>query len=98
MAELYMWVAPAPVGVEKGVLRSSGDAVLERINVAKLNSNLKSLAQDLEELLQGVEAKGGFNLSEIEIGVEVTAEAGVTLIGTAKVGGTAALTLRFCKG
>jgi hypothetical protein len=39
----------------------------------------------------------GLSLKELEVGIELTAEGGVSLIGTAKAGGTASLKLTFVR-
>jgi hypothetical protein len=85
MGEISIWVAPESDAVGMGVLKRGSDAVLEKLDPEKLNASLKALAQDLEAVLVGVETKGGFQLKGVEVGIEVTAEAGVNLIGTAKV-------------
>lgn len=97
MGKISVWTAPAANEVSKGVLRRGTDAVLEKLDPALLNASLRSLAKDLESVLAGVETAGGFRLAEVEIGVEITAEGGLNLIGVATLGGKAGLTLRFEK-
>jgi hypothetical protein len=53
--------------------------------VAKLRAATSDLAAKAD----------GLSLKELEVGIELTAEGGVNLIGTAKVGGTASLKLTF---
>jgi hypothetical protein len=94
MGEIRVWATPADA-VSKGMLSKGTEAVLEKLDPAQLNASLKKLAHDLEEIMKDVETKGGYRLSGIEVGVEITADAGVNLIGSASVGGKAGLTLRF---
>lgn len=88
-----VWTAPPrEVEVRGGRIP---DAVLNKIDVETLKANLQSLARDIDACMPDAETKGGFRLSEIEVGVEVSAEGGDNLIGTMTVGGKAALTLTF---
>jgi len=97
MSKVRIWAAPAPV-VDKGLVTRGPEAILEEIDVAELNANLRKVAADLDDILEGVETKGGFALKGIEIGLEITAEGGVNFIGTMTVGGKAAITLSFERG
>jgi hypothetical protein len=82
----------------KGIFASKGSkdlVVLKDIPTDKLRENLSSVCQGLAEALQDIKAVGNFTLKEVTIQVEVTAEGGVELIGTAKLGGKGAITLTF---
>ncbi|MDJ0592012.1 MAG: hypothetical protein QNJ72_18825 [Pleurocapsa sp. MO_226.B13] len=82
----------------KGLFSSRGskDVVAVRnIPTDRLKKNLSSVCQGLAETLQDIKAVGNFRLKEVSIEVEVTAEGGVELIGTAKLGGKGAITLTF---
>jgi hypothetical protein len=46
-------------------------------------------------MLNDVKQVGGFQLKQVTIQVEVTAEGGIELVGTAKLGGKGAITLTF---
>lgn len=96
MGEVNVWVAP-PAATSKSVFGSASEAVLQKLDPTQLNDSLKKLALELDQILKDVETKGGYRLKGIEIGLEITAEGGVNLIGTMTVGGKAALTLRFEK-
>lgn len=94
---LRIWVAPEAGDHAKGFVPGGrgADAVLEELDPAKLNANLKALAAKLDTVLAGVETGNGYRLKSIKVGLEVTAEAGVNLIGTVTAGGKAAITLSF---
>jgi hypothetical protein len=76
---------------------SRSEAVLAQLDPVALNASLKTLAADIDTMLTDVSAKGGYSLASIEVAVEVTVEAGINLIGTAKAGGKAGLVLKFEK-
>jgi hypothetical protein len=97
MGKITVWAAADDAAVKKGLVTSGADAVLKDIDSTALNASLKSLAADIDEMLQDVQTKGGFKLKQIDVGLEITAEAGVRLIGTMKVGGKAAIKLTFKK-
>jgi hypothetical protein len=97
MGAIKMWAAADDAAVKGGFASSGADAVLKDIDAAELNASLKSLAGDIDEMLRDVETKGGFKLKEIDVGLEITAEAGIRLIGSMKVGGKAAIKLTFKK-
>jgi hypothetical protein len=90
-----VWVEQAADGAEtKSFLgRASGDIV--KLPVATLNASLSKLASSIGEAFSGLRQVGEFHLSEVTLGVEINAEGGVNLIGTAKAGAKAAITLKF---
>jgi hypothetical protein len=94
---LSIWVDPVEAESSKSLSGRSVPAVLEKIDPQELNASLKKLASDLETVFNGVTTTGGYSLDQIEVGIEVTVEAGINLIGTAKAGGKAAFTLSFSK-
>jgi hypothetical protein len=96
MGKIMIWAA-ASQAESKGLLSHDPGAVLEELDAAQLNKSLKQLAADLDEMLDGVQTKRGFKLNGLEVGLEVTADAGVNLIGTMTVGGKASITLKFEK-
>lgn len=80
----------------KGLFSSKSSVVaLRNIPTDRLKENLTNVCQSLGEALHDVKKVGNFRLKEVTIQVEVTAEGGVELIGTAKVGGKGAITLTF---
>ncbi|MEL7510448.1 MAG: hypothetical protein AAFN42_24225, partial [Cyanobacteria bacterium J06554_1] len=60
-----------------------------------LRKNLTSVCQGMASMLSDVQELGRFRLKEVTVQVEVTAEGGIELVGTAKLGGTGAITLTF---
>jgi hypothetical protein len=74
----------------------SGAARQAEIPIDRLRASLSDLVSKLKVATSDLIAKSeGFSLKELEVGVELTAEGGVSLIGTAKVGGSASLKLTF---
>jgi hypothetical protein len=69
--------------------------LVKQLSVDQLQESLKDLTGKLGAILADVKAIGGFQLSEIQVGVEVTAEGGVNLIGTLSAGATGAMQLTF---
>jgi hypothetical protein len=53
------------------------------------------LAGSLSAILADLAAVGGFELSEVQLGVELTAEGGVHLIGNLSAGAKGAIQLTF---
>jgi hypothetical protein len=79
----------------KGIF-GSGPARPVEIPVERLKVSLSGLVAKLRAATSDLAAKAdGLSLKELEVGIELTAEGGVSLIGTAKVGGTASLKLTF---
>jgi hypothetical protein len=74
----------------------TGAVVPAEIPVERLKASLSDLVAKLRAATASLAAKGdGLSLKELEVGVELTAEGGVSLIGTAKAGVTASLKLTF---
>jgi hypothetical protein len=79
----------------KGVFSPNAEIGLENISVDRLKKNLGSICQGLSTVLSDIKKVGNFKLTEVTIGVEVSAEGGVNFVGTTKVGGKGAITLTF---
>jgi len=79
----------------KGIFSPDGDMVFREIPTQQLKENLSRVCQGVAETLSEVKKVGEFKLKEVTIQVEITAEGGVELIGTAKMGGKGAITLKF---
>jgi len=85
-----------PPSDDKSILRRVGTAAQAAVNVdsEKLKANLSALIEKLGTVISVAEAGTvGLVLDEMEVGIEITAEGGVVLIGT--VGATASMTLTF---
>ena len=79
----------------KGMFIPDAEVVLQSIPVDKLRQNLNKVCAQLGSALQDVKQVGNFKLKEVSVQVEVSAEGGVELIGTATLGGKGAITLTF---
>jgi autotransporter translocation and assembly factor TamB len=97
METLPIWVSTVESEDKetKSIFKPDAEAILERIPVEKLKANLRKLAQQFTTALEDIKAVGKFRLKEVEIQVEVSAEGGVELIGTATLGGKGAIKLKF---
>ena len=85
---------------QKGLFPRSKELVVKEIPVTQLKQQLESLRSDLAALVPPAEEEEGaseLRLSELSVQVEITASGGVHLIGTAEVGATASLTLKFSR-
>jgi hypothetical protein len=79
----------------KGLLDSVPTAVLTDVDFDALKAGFEKLSRDIVDLFPALPDVKGYGLKQIEVGVEISTEGGVSLIGTLKVGGTAAITLTF---
>jgi hypothetical protein len=85
-------VSPEP---GKGIFRDDSVLPLE-IPVDRLKASLTDLVSKLVSATAEITSNAAaFRLKEMEVGIEITSEGGVNLIGTMKVGGNASLRLIF---
>jgi hypothetical protein len=87
---------PATPSDSKSILGRAGAIVHAAVDVdaEKLKENLSGLVKKIATVIAVTEAtSGGLVLKEVEVGIEITAEGGVALIGT--LGATASMTLTF---
>ncbi len=71
-------------------------AAARQVPIGALKRNLERLSGGLMATLEGVRAVGRFELTEVTLSVEVSAEGGVSILGTgAKAAGKGAITLTF---
>ena len=68
---------------------------LQQIPVDRLKANLIGVTESLLKALKDIKQVGKYKLKEVEIEVEVSADGGVSLIGTASLGGKGAIKLTF---
>ena len=73
---------------------SGGSSVIP-FDTAELAASLRGLTTQLGELFGDLRAVGGYELQEVQVGLEISAEGGFNLIGSAKAGGKGAITLTF---
>ncbi len=101
MKDLPIWVTEVATKNEgtKGFFSTSTEAVLKRVSLETLRASLGDTCQSVVTLLEGIRDDlgevGGFKLKQVAVQVEINAEGGVELVGTAKVGAKGAFTLTF---
>ena len=84
--------------VSKGLFDKDSQSAKVPVDLAILKSNLELLRKDIADLLETEEEEAGFRLHQIEVGVEVSAEGGINLIGTLTAAGNAGIKLTFTRG
>lgn len=82
-------------GYTKGISLGEGWQVCKLIPVEALKKNLQSVSEAMLEALAGMKSVGDFRLEEVSLQAEITAEGGVQLIGSSKIGAKGAITLKF---
>lgn len=88
--------AREPKAGEKSLLGDRVEAVFVDLDADQLRAKLDQLTKVLRSTLATPEAEaGGLALKEVSVGIEITAEGGVALLGTLKAGAKAGLTLTF---
>jgi hypothetical protein len=91
----------APTRVARGEIKEifgGGGSRVVPFDTAELAASLKGLYAQLGEVFAGMREVAGFELQQVEIGLEISAEGGFNLIGSAKAGGKGAITLSFAPG
>lgn len=68
---------------------------IAEIDADTLRQSLASLTGQLETLFQDIKSVGGFKLSQVQVSLEISAEGGFALIGTAKASASGAISLTF---
>jgi len=81
----------------KGIFSTDTDIVVRDLPTDRLRENLNRVCQGVASMLDDVKQISNFKLKEVTIQVEVTAEGGIELVGTAKLGGKGAITLTFAE-
>jgi hypothetical protein len=75
-----------------------GSSAVIPFDTAELAASLRGLTNQLGELFGDLRAVGEYELQEVQVGLEISAEGGFNLIGSAKAGGKGAITLTFAPG
>ncbi len=75
-------------------LLDTKERILE-VDADRLRRSLSEFSASMTEVLRDLKRVGEIPLKEVQLTVEVTAEGGVALIGTAKAGAKGAITLTF---
>jgi hypothetical protein len=81
----------------KGIFSMDTDIIVRDLPTDRLRENLSRVCQGVASMLDDVKQISSFKLKEVTIQVEVTAEGGIELVGTAKLGGKGAITLTFAE-
>jgi hypothetical protein len=81
--------------VEVDVKGGRGAVGLAEVSVDALRGNLKAAMSSFAEVFKDIHQVGDFQLSEVSIEVEVSAEGGIQFIGTTKVAGSGSISLKF---
>jgi hypothetical protein len=68
------------------------------LDTDQLAASLKDLTGELGKIFADLQRFGGYELNEVQVGLEISAEGGFNLIGNAKAGGKGAITLTFAPG
>jgi len=82
-------------GTLGGGVLGGGNWHVKQISVDTLKASLSSVSANLGEMFEGLKQVGNAELKEIQVAVEISAEGGVSLIGSAKAGMSGAITLTF---
>ena len=64
-------------------------------DTAELAESLRALTSQLGDLFSGIREVADFNLQQVQVGLEISAEGGFELIGSARAGAKGAITLSF---
>ena len=83
-----------------GNTRSGGEnskirRITKAISAETLANSMQELKSNLDEVFTSIAEVGDFELSEIKLGLEITAKGGFALIGSAEAGAKGAITLTF---
>lgn len=70
---------------------------LQKVDAGKFKDSLQSLTGQLSAMFDDISAVGNYNLNKVEVGLELSVEGGVALIGLAKAGAKATIKLTFDK-
>ena len=71
------------------------ESMITELDTDRLKASLAGLSAQIGEVLSDIRAVGDFKLKEVKVSVEISAEGGVALIGSAKAGAKGAIELTF---
>ncbi len=75
-----------------------GSSAVIPFDTAELAASLRGLTTQLGELFGDLRAVGGYELQQVQVGLEISAEGGFNLIGSAKAGGKGFYHANLCPG
>lgn len=81
-----------------GRLNAGGNGSNERVRnlpTDRLTASLQDIRAGLDEVFSSITEVGNFQLNEIKLTLEITAEGGFALVGLAKAGAKGGITLSF---
>lgn len=70
---------------------------VQQIGKDTLQHSIRLLSKSISEMLNSIEPVTGYQLDQFCIQAEITAEGGIALLGSAKVGATGGVTLTFSR-
>jgi hypothetical protein len=68
------------------------------LDTDQLAASLRDLTGELSKIFADLHRVGGFELNQVQVGLEISAEGGFNLIGNAKAGGKGTIILTFAPG
>ncbi len=68
---------------------------IKEIDTDKLRQSVSKLSEQISGIFADIKKVSEFQLKQVQLSVEISAEGGVALIGTAKAGVKGAITLTF---
>lgn len=74
---------------------SNSNGGLRNLPTEKLAASLSSIKDSLDDIFASIKQVGNFELNEVQLTLEITAEGGFALVGLAKAGATGGITLTF---
>ena len=94
--QIVVLVAPAQSSTSgKSIASSALTAVVKVMDIDVLRDGLHNFSAKLAPIFDNLVVVGPYALEEVKIGVEISAEGGFALVGTAKAGGAATVELVF---
>ena len=74
---------------------NSGESGVVVVDTDKLAASMRELKNQLAQVFADIREVGQFELSSIELGLEINTEGGFNLIGSVKAGAKGAIKLKF---
>ena len=78
-----------------GILNPDVKKVLKNIDAKKINKSLKEFSMNLSSVFENVEFIGSYELETIQLGIEISAEGGVSLIANSKAQANSTISLTY---
>ena len=78
-----------------GRLSGGERETVKNLPTEKLASSLEDIKDSLDDIFSSIKQVGHFELNEVKLTLEITAEGGFALVGLAKAGAKGGITLSF---